>query len=534
MLSPEFLAIGGGSASGYLNNVANSLRFRANNSANATRTNATAGSAQNATFSFWVKRGQLGAGQAVFGTYNVGSNYFYFGFTSADRIVVLEVVTSIQYHLETSAVFRDPSAWYHIVVAIDTTQATAANRVRIYANGTELTSFSTNSPPALNYSHTYLGANARVNYIAGNSALGYLDAHLAKFHYVDGQQLTPASFGQADGTGLWMHKAFTGTYGTLGSLHEFEDATTTTTIVKDTSGNSNGYASSGISVTSGVTFDQMTDTPTNGYPTLSPINAQSVVTISEANTAASYGGVANTGTALVSVPFPTTGKWYYEHHCVATGASDFFAGILLNRSVAGNAGNIIVPGTNSNEYAYRANGQKMIAGVTSAYGASYGAGDVIGVAFDADNMTLEFFKNGASQGQITSLAAGQYVAFTQTYNGGSAKLNFGQRSFAYTPPTNFKALNTQNIANTTLSLSGSFTGNAAADGPFVWTDGNPATLTINGNAVTFGTHADKIAGGFKLRSSSASYNAAGSNTWSATAGLRFVRSKRGNNAQVNP
>lgn len=534
MLSPEFLAIGGGSASGYTANVANSLRFRASNSANATRTNAAAGNAQKATFSFWVKRGQLGTGQAVFGTYNVGSNYFYFGFTSNDQFVVLEVVTSIQYHLQTSAVFRDPTAWYHIVVAIDTTQATAANRVRIYANGVELTSFSTNSPPALNYSHTYLNANARVNYIGGNGGLGWLDAHLAKFTYVDGQQLTPASFGQADGTGLWVHKPYTGTYGTLGSLHEFEDATSTTTIVKDTSGNSNGYSSSGISVTSGATFDQSLDTPTLDFPNLVAINSQSTVTISEANTAASYGGVGNTGTALVSIPFPTTGKWYYEHTCVATGASDYFVGILLNRSVAGVAGNIIVPGTNSNEYAYRSNGQKMIGGTTSAYGASYTANDVIGVAFDADNLTLEFFKNGVSQGQLTGLAAGQYVAFSQTYNGGSTKLNFGARSFAYSPPTNFKALHSQNIANTTLSLSGSFTGNAAADGPVIWAAGNPATLTINGNPVTFGTHADKIAGGFKLRSSSASYNAAGSNTWTATAGLRFVRSKRANNAQVNP
>jgi hypothetical protein len=115
-----------------------------------------------------------------------------------------------------------------------------------------------------------------------------------------------------------------------------------------------------------------------------------------------------------------------------------------------------------------------------------------------------------------------------------ADINFGQRAFSYTPPSGFKALSTANITSTAVSTSGSFTGNAAADGPFVWTNGNPATLTINGNAVTFGTHADKTAGGFKLRTSSASYNASGSNSWTATAGKRFVQLQKPNNAQVNP
>jgi hypothetical protein len=94
--------------------------------------------------------------------------------------------------------------------------------------------------------------------------------------------------------------------------------------------------------------------------------------------------------------------------------------------------------------------------------------------------------------------------------------NFGQRPFAYTPPTGFKALHTGNINAGAVSVSGSFAGNAAADGPFIWCNGTPETLTINGNAVTFGTHADKLANGFKLRTSSASYNSSGTNTWTAT------------------
>ena len=526
-------------ASGAGYQITNSLRFRSNNNANASRTNASAGSAQRATFSFWVKRGQIGTGQAVFGVYNIGSNYFYFGFTSANRIVVLEVVTSIQYHLETSAVFRDPSAWYHIVVAIDTTQATAANRVRIYANGTELTSFSTNSPPALNYNHTYLGANARVNYIGGNGGLGYLDAHLAKFHYVDGQQLTPASFGQTDATtGVWVPKAYTGTYGTLGSLHEFEDATTTTTIVKDTSGNSNGYASSGISVTSGVTFDQMLDTPTNNYAVMNPLDLSgTAATFQWGNLQVTRSG-ASFAQAYSSIAM-TSGTWYFEMTAGAD-VANLDAGLITGTTNP--AANRYL-GQDAYTYAYAPSGQKVNNATFSAYGNSWTSGDVIGVILDADAGKLWFSKNGTVQASGDPVA-GTNAAFTgltgpyrfavDVENGGICDVNFGQRAFAYTPPSGFKALSTSNITSTAVSTSGTFTGNAAADGPFVWTNGNPATLTINGNAVTFGTHADKTAGGFKLRTSSASYNASGSNSWTATAGKRFVLSKKPNNAQVNP
>jgi hypothetical protein len=442
-------------ASGAGYQIANSLRFRASNSANAARTNATAGSAQKATFSFWVKRGQLGTGQAVFGTYNIGSNYFYFGFTGADQFIVLEVVTTIQYRLDTTAVFRDPSAWYHIVVAIDTTQATAANRVRIYANGTELTSFSTNSPPALNYSHTYLGANARVNYIGGNSGLGYLDAHLAKLHYIDGQQLTPASFGQTDATtGVWVPKAYTGTYGTLGSLHEFEDATTTTTIVKDTSGNSNNFTASGISVTSGVTFDQMTDTPTLNYAVMNPLDLSgTAATFQWANLQVTRSG-ASLAQAYSSI-WPSSGKWYCEMTAGAD-VANLSPGIITG-SV--NAGANRYLGQDAFTYAYDVGGQKVNNGSYTAYGNSWTAGDVIGIIIDADNGKLYFSKNGTVQNSgdpvsgtnaaFTSLT-GPFRVAVHVENGGLGDFNFGQRAFSYTPPSGFKALNTANLSVPTI------------------------------------------------------------------------------------
>ena len=524
-----------------------SLRFRYSNNASLSRTGVASPTNDKVfTWSGWVKLGLAVTNNADYGVlfsgYTANSDSGYGVITISNPIAgfpALRVGGWATNYRITSAAFRDPSAWYHIVVAIDTTNATAGDRIKIYVNGTQITSFGTSNNPTLNQTMGMNNASTaqRLGLDAPASSAYHYDGYMAEVNFIDGQALTPSSFGQTDSaTGVWVPKKYAGTYGTNGFYLKFADASaaTATAIGKDSSGNGNNWTPSGISVTSGVTFDQMTDTPTLNYPVISPINSQATVTISEANMASNYGGASNTGTALVSIPFPTTGKWYYEHTCIAVGSFDYFAGVMLNRSAAGVTGNIVVPGTSSNEYAYRFNGDKMIAGVTSAYGSSYTANDVIGVAFDADNLTIQFYKNNVAQGLISSMPSGQYVAFTQQYGGGSTKINFGQRPFSHTPPSGFKALNTQNIASAAVTTSGSFTGNAAADGPFIWANGNPASLTINGNAVTFGTHADKTAGGFKLRTSSASYNTSGTNNWTATAGKRFVQSKKPNNAQVNP
>ena len=523
-----------GGAAGY--SVPYSLRFRASNTAYIRRIiGASSTSTTIATWSFWIKRGAFGAGrQLIVYNGNVAGtgNTIQLEFTSGSAILAYFNGAGTT-GFTTNAVFRDPSAWYHIVLAYDSSQATDSNRSKMYVNGTQITSFASVTYPALN--QAFNAGSGDYQQMMGLGATLNTDGYMAEVNFIDGQALTPSSFGQTDSaTGVWVPKKYSGTYGLNGFYLKFNDATSTTTIGNDSSGNANNWTTSGISVTSGGTFDQITDTPTLNYPVISPLNSQSVVSITEAGMASSYAGVANTGTCLVSVPFPTTGKWYYEHTCLATGASDYWLGVMKNKSIAGNAGNIIAVGTDAGEYSYRFNGQKMIAGVVSAYGASYTANDIIGVAFDATNLTIEFFKNGVSQGQLTGMPSGQYIAFTEQYNGGSCRINFGQRPFSYTPPTGYKSLNTQNASSVAVSTSGSFTGNAAADGPVVWTDGNPATLTINGNAVTFGTHADKIAGGFKLRTSSVSYNASGTNNWTATAGNRFVRNRKPNNAQVNP
>jgi hypothetical protein len=288
---------------------------------------------------------------------------------------------------------------------------------------------------------------------------------------------------------VWVPKKYSGTYGANGFYLKFNDATTTTTIGNDSSGNANNFTTSGISVTSGVTFDQMTDSPTTNFCVLNPL-IPSAANISWANLRSGTTAVRGTINALLA-------NSYWE---VTAGGSAVTAGTISD-AAATNTTTV----TANKVFGFR---------LTSA-----GTLDYINIT-DAGSWT-----------NITSGLSGQQFPYGIT---AAADWSFGQRAFVGTVPSGYAAVSTAAPISAAVTLSGSFTGNAAADGPYIWANGNPATLTINGNAVTFGTDADKTAGGFKLRTSSASYNASGTNNWTATAGNRFVQSKRPNNGQVNP
>ena len=541
--------------------IQNSLRFRASNSANLRRTfSATSTNFDVQTISFWFKRGRLTLTDSVVANcfmtqLGSGGNYptFELGFEpSTDQIVFMNrsAAASYNHRLVTNAQFRDPSAWYHLVIAYDSSQSTASDRIKMWINGVQVTSFATATYPSLGLDSQF--ANNTYSQPADigsfNNSSRYFDGHLANVYFIDGQALTPSSFGQTDATtGVWVPKSYSGTYGTNGFFLEFKDATSTTTIGYDTSGNSNNFTTSGISVTSGVTFGQMTDTPTNNYCVLSQINkSTSGGTVKNAGLTWNSGGGGATF-YLVQSTFVLSGKCYWEF---VVPASITFPrpGIMRADQSPPSSGASYWPGGGSgpaNSVGYVCNdGDIYVGGVAVVTGATPSAGDIIMFAFDAATGELWVGRNGtwlnsgdpaAGTGEVTTVSLSySWVATVCDASTQDADINFGQRAFSYTPPSGFKALSTANITSTAVSTSGSFTGNAAADGPFVWTNGNPATLLINGNAVTFGTDADKTAGGFKLRTASASYNASGSNTWTATAGKRFVQSRKPNNAQVNP
>jgi hypothetical protein len=509
------------------------LRSSASAYFNRTTTTPTSGSIF--THSFWVKRGILGSIQTLIsGARPTNFDRIYISATDT-LLYQWNDGTSNLVYLETTQVFRDPSAWYHIIVATDTTQATSTNRVKIYVNGTQITAFTSTTYPTQN-STSYLNVNAgTLNLGRTSTAVQYLDGYLTEINFIDGQALTPSSFGSTNAiTGVWQPAKYTGTYGTNGFYLNFSDnsSNTATTIGKDYSGNGNNWTPNNISVTAGVTYDSMVDSPTVGatssnYWTFNPLIPVSGATYSNGNLQYTN---SNNNKSGFSSPLPTTGKWYWEGTWITNGGG---SSPVIGISQAG----FDITQGGSGELGYRSNGNKFDqSGTETAYGATWTTGDVIGVAVDMDGGTIIFYKNGTSQGTafttvLTALTQPVSPMFRVNVAGDVLAINFGQRPFSYTPPTGYVALNTYNLPAGSITTSGTFTGNASTDGPFVYLNGVPTAMTINGNAVTFGTNADHLANGFKVRSASSSYNASGSNTYTiSTTGAKFKNAI----AQTNP
>jgi len=436
-------------------NLTNSLRFRSSATAYLNRT-ASASNRKTWTWSGWIKRGTLSTNQAIFtGNSALTANgYFSFYLTTSDTIIIGDYATN---WATTTQVFRDPSAWYHIVLAIDTTQVTSTNRMKLYVNGTQVTAFSATSYPALNFDTGVNSAGA--HYISTfNASSQPLDGYLSEVNFIDGQALTPSSFGSTDATtGSWIPKKYTGTYGTNGFYLNFADNSALTTasnvgLGKDNSGNGNYFATSGISITAGTTYDSMTDVPTNtsatvaNYAVMNPINI-SGMTLSEANLKVSQTATAQGCRSTIAM---TSGKWYWE---VTNTTGSVHDGIGIVPDTTALTTDLTTVGSNAILY-YAFSGQKYINGTSSAYGATYTTNDIIGIAVDINNNTVTYYKNNTSQGAITGLSLSGSTWYTVNGNGNNISnvkaYNFGQRPFSYTPPTGFVALNTYNLPTSTI------------------------------------------------------------------------------------
>ena len=243
--------------------VERSLRFNSADSAYLNRTPASASNRKTWTWSGWVKRSKLGTETAMFDAGN--NDQIRFISANPDRIRFNFQNATVR---ETNAVYRDTSSWYHIVLAVDTTSATANDRIRLYVNGSEVTSFDTLSNPAQDADGEINSTSAHsVGRLSGGS--GYFDGYLTEINFIDGQALTPSSFGETDAiTGRWKAKAYSGTYGTNGFYLKFSDNSSLTTtsnvgIGKDFSGNGHYWATNGLSVTAGAGNDSLVDSPTN-------------------------------------------------------------------------------------------------------------------------------------------------------------------------------------------------------------------------------------------------------------------------------
>ena len=445
-----------------------SLRFRASASAYLNRTPAVAGNRRTFTISYWAKRGTLGTSQYVFaaGSGTTESTWFDIAFdTNGTSFDAAGSSTWTNALGSTTALFRDPAAWYHFVWAVDTTQAVASDRSKIYVNGVLQTplaiavAVTQNADLAWNNSGVVHYIGARID----GGPRSFFDGELAEINSVDGQALAPTAFGAYSTYNQWLPIRYAGTYGTNGFYLPFTNTTSTSTLVADSSGNGNNWTPNNISLTAGSTYDSLTDVPTltsttvANYAVLNPLDSGSSTlsingNLTYSNAAASHLGIRG------SIAIPASGAFYME--CVTgsttnnTSAVAFGLGastVSLTATLSSQA-NLYQLWAALGGYIY--NGATVI---SSSLGA-FSAGDVMQIAVDVTNTKMWLGKNNvwynSSGGTTGNPSTGANPTFTTSMVGlfpttgayaNSVNANFGQQPFVYTAPTGFLPLNTFNI-----------------------------------------------------------------------------------------
>ena len=433
--------------------IEQSLRFNDDDSAYLSRTPASAGNRKTWTWSGWIKRGNLGR-QMLFCTPD--SNYPSINIEFQNETFWVQDYdgSTNQIFLTSAAVLRDPSAWYHLVFALDTTQATASNRAEMYINGVKVTSFVNSTYPTQNYDgamnravDTRLGAQA-------NRASSFFDGYMAEVNFIDGTALDPTSFGEFK-SGIWVPKAYSGSYGTNGFYLSFADSAA---IGDDLSGNGNDWTANNL-----VATDVLLDSPTNNFAVLNAIGGGISETLSEGNLSVAPPGAGNT-TATIGV---TSGKWYWEGR---VRSDNYYSVGITNEAGVAYADSMSVSGSNS--VGYWSGGGIYDQGGLVATVASYGTADVVAAELDMDAGNIKFYKNNIRVYTYTFGSSGAGVTFPVAFaavnsGGGSGRatdLNFGQDSsfagnktrqgntdengvgdFYYTPGEGYLALCTANL-----------------------------------------------------------------------------------------
>ena len=459
--------------------VTNSLRFNDDDSPKLSRSISTSGSSKKATLSVWVKRGNLGTRQQIYSNKTASSGFsamnVYFN-ASNNRLYIDHHDGSSNKSLYATRVFRDPSAWYHIVHTIDTTESVATNRLRLYINGEEITDFATDQAPDQN-------ASLALSNSTGDQSVGddprdsndFFDGYMAEYYFIDGLTLHCGHFGEPDPDNptIWRPKKYEGSFsGTNTFFLEFKQSGTSQNssgLGADTSGNGNHLA-----VTNLASVDQTTDTPTNNFATINSI--ASIATLSEGNCkVVTTNGQRMAGASTLGFE---NGKWYMEYKVTDINSTAMTIGVdnENGRSFHDFRENVDF-WNDSNTYAYENDGNKRSTGVQASYGDTYTTGDIIGVAVDMDNRKIYFSKNGTFQnsGDPTTGSTGTGSAFDLTDGltyffqaadnssaaGVTLEANFGNPTFSissgnadseghgnfeYAPPSGYFALCTKNLA----------------------------------------------------------------------------------------
>ena len=488
----------GGGGSGY--NVSRSVRLRKSANAYLNRTFSTPTDGKKFTYSVWFKLGSAGVSGDVYditflqsGVWNSNqtqiSHLCYSGYVGQIYVTQHNGSSAAWFSVNPAAALRDPAAWYHMVYVWDTAQATASDRVKLYINGVQLSGnggWGPNAYPPLNHISTL--NTATTHYIGNAGSSGYpSDVYFTDINFIDGQALTPSSFGGYNsGTGGWEARKYAGTYGTNGFRLNFSDnsAATAAAIGKDSSGNGNNWTPNNISLTAGVTYDSMIDSPTTGsgssnYCVMNPLFKSTLLSgLSDGNlkitgvaTGNFYGGY--TGSMFIS-----SGKIYWEVKAISLFTTNgyFAGGIATNKYLSTETGGSIAycpggttagAGTGMNFYPSNTSSSLSLNGSTSVLTASYAAGDVMNFALDASTGKFWIGKNNtwlssgnpsAGTNEIGTITGGtSYAPWFGCYITGDVwAINLGQQPFAYTPPTGFLSLNTYNLPTPTISNGASY------------------------------------------------------------------------------
>jgi hypothetical protein len=491
------LLLGAAGAGGY--EIERSLRFNSADSADLRRTPSVEGDRKTWTWAGWVKICSTTGAPATILYARNGSDtglagYFYIEFSNAFTLNANQILCgngAVNYFL-TTQYFRDLSAWYHVAVVFDSTQATASNRLRLYVNGLEITAFNIDNRSSITLNGLGAVNRSSVVHKIGSDFNLYSNCYFADIHFIDGQALDPSSFGEFDDNGVWQPIAYAGTYGTNGFHLPFSDNSTAAALGTDTSGNGNTWTVNNLSVAAGAGNDSLVDSPTNygtdtgaggevrgNYCTFNPLafsNAGSVSWILK-NGNLDAGDPDNCYGVIPGTIGVLSGKYYWELTFAggSIGSTDYWG---IER--CDNTRTTRFPGNYENAYWFRADGNKVSGtGSASSYGSSFVLTDKAGIAFDADNGTLTFYKNGTSLGtaftgidtsQLWRLVIGNAANVTSIT---TWTLNAGQRPFAYTAPSGFKALCTTNLPEPTIA-----DGSTAMDVKLY--TGNGSTQTISG------------------------------------------------------
>ena len=443
--------------------IDNSCRFDDGSSDYLTKTFSSAGNRKTWTWSGWVKRCTLGAQQDLLSV-SSGSSAYHLWYLDANDGVTHNYNGT---YVSSAAKFRDTSAWYHFVCAVDTTQSTAADRVKMYVNGSQITSFDVAGYPSQDAD---LSINNSVRHDISNGGAHfsnnfYFDGYMAEVVFIDGQALDPTSFGETDSTtGIWKPKKI-GSFTSAGDNSFYFDFKDSSNVGNDASGLNNDFTVNNL-----TSIDQSTDTCVVNYATFNSLWIERANNVqpafSNGNLTATFdnGSTNEQGVSNIAV---STGKWYCEikwdsataNTATSTGIFpvDYFDGDPF-----------------SSGYIYLADGTIRSKNSASSYGNSYTTGDIIGIALDLDNNKLYFSKNGTFQNSgvptsgstgtgAISITADTYYLYCSDYASSGnrqASANFGNPPFSissgnsdangfgnfeYSVPSGYYALNTTNL-----------------------------------------------------------------------------------------